>query len=175
MSRKSIAGVFRAFAGRMASWLLVATPLLVAESSAAEPAPNKTAATPAAAKDCPRWLGSKAGLGDELLSPWTPVRVSGGTVTVWGRNYTFGTLPLPASVTAREKNSWPRRSRSPGLRGAERSPGPRTRFVRINARRPSACWLCAATRSNSSARVRRGLSTTAWFARTFGCCPKPTK
>lgn len=107
MSRKSIAGVFRAFAGRMASWLLVATPLLVAESSAAEPAPNKTAATSAAAKDCPRWLGSKAGLGDELLSPWTPVRVSGGTVTVWGRNYTFGTLPLPASVTARE--------RTPGL------------------------------------------------------------
>ena len=68
---------------------------------------NNTAVPPAAAKDRPPWLGSRAGLGEEVLSPWTPVRVSGGTVTVWGRNYTFGTLPLPASVMARE--------RTPGL------------------------------------------------------------
>ena len=57
MSRKSIAGVFRAFAGRMASWLLVATPLLVAESSAAEPAPNKTAATLSRRKGLPAVVG----------------------------------------------------------------------------------------------------------------------
>ena len=103
MSRKSIAVVFRAFTECMASWLLVVAPFIVAQSSAAEPAPDNTAAPPAAAEDRPSWLGSKAGLGDEVLSPWTPVRASGCTVAVWGRSYTFGTLLLPASVTAREK------------------------------------------------------------------------
>ena len=103
MSRKLIAVVFRVLAECLASWLLVATALVAAESSAAQAASDETAASPAAAQDRPPWLGSKAGLGEEVLPPWTPVGASGGTVAVWGRSYTFGGLPLPVSVTARDK------------------------------------------------------------------------
>jgi hypothetical protein len=75
---------------------LLLMPLAVPNAAGAETPPGT-------AQDRPAWLGSKAGLGEEVLPPWTPVRVSGSTVAVWGRSYRFGTLPLPASVTAREK------------------------------------------------------------------------
>jgi len=58
------------------------------------------AATPQTAK--PEWMGSKAGISDEVLPPWTPVTVSGNTVNVWGRSYRFSGLPMPDSVVARE-------------------------------------------------------------------------
>ncbi len=55
------------------------------------------AAEPAAK---PAWLGSRAGVSDEVLAPWEPVAVSGSEVKVWGRTYGFRELPLPASVVA---------------------------------------------------------------------------
>ncbi len=72
------------------------------------PAPACEAAQPAAidAKTQtpaePDWLGSKAGVGEEVLPPWTPVEVSGSKVAVWGRAYQYAGLPFPVSVTARE-------------------------------------------------------------------------
>lgn len=47
----------------------------------------------------PPWLGNRAGISDELLAPWTPVEVKDTTISVWGRSYSFGPLPLPAEVT----------------------------------------------------------------------------
>jgi hypothetical protein len=46
----------------------------------------------------PVWLGSKAGISDEVLAPWTPLRVNGTKVMPWGRTYEFGYLPFPRSV-----------------------------------------------------------------------------
>lgn len=40
------------------------------------------------------FLKSKAGLDRSVPSPWTPVKVSGKTVSVWGREYTFGSGPF---------------------------------------------------------------------------------
>ena len=50
----------------------------------------------------PVWAGSRAGVSDEVLPPWKPVEVAGGKVSVWGRTYGFGGLPLPASVKTRD-------------------------------------------------------------------------
>lgn len=49
----------------------------------------------------PAWLGSKAGISDEVLPPWTPLKVSGNQVMPWGRTYAFGKLPFPSSVITR--------------------------------------------------------------------------
>ena len=68
-------------------------------SVSAEPAPASEASKPAAT---PEWLGSRAGISDEVLPPWTPVEVSGGKVSVWGRTYGLRDLPLPASVVTRD-------------------------------------------------------------------------
>lgn len=46
----------------------------------------------------PAWLGSKAGLSDEVLAPWTALKVSGNKVMPWGRTYGFSRLPFPSSV-----------------------------------------------------------------------------
>jgi hypothetical protein len=52
----------------------------------------------------PAWLGSKAGISDEVLAPWTPLRVSGNKVMPWGRTYGFSALPFPSSaITAGEE------------------------------------------------------------------------
>lgn len=50
----------------------------------------------------PDWLGSRAGISDAVLPPWTPVEASGGEVSVYGRTYCFQALPVPASVVARK-------------------------------------------------------------------------
>ncbi len=50
----------------------------------------------------PVWLGSRAGISDEVLSPWEPVQVAGRQVVVWGRAYQFGDLPFPRSVVSRQ-------------------------------------------------------------------------
>jgi hypothetical protein len=49
----------------------------------------------------PSWLGSTAGLSEEVLAPWTPLRVSGNKVMPWGRTYGFSRLPFPSSVITR--------------------------------------------------------------------------
>jgi len=48
----------------------------------------------------PDWLGSREGVTDEVLPPWTPVEVDGSTVKVWGREYGFDTMPFPKEVQA---------------------------------------------------------------------------
>jgi len=50
----------------------------------------------------PVWLGSRAGISDEVLPPWTPVRATGQQVACWGRTYKWGALPFPASVLTRQ-------------------------------------------------------------------------
>jgi hypothetical protein len=59
---------------------------------------------PASAKqpDKPAWIGSTAGVSDEVLPPWTPVAASGNVVSVWGRTHKFGSLPFPTSIVTRE-------------------------------------------------------------------------
>ncbi|MCM8769665.1 MAG: DUF6067 family protein, partial [Candidatus Omnitrophica bacterium] len=44
------------------------------------------------------WLGSGIGKTDDVLPPWTPMKVIGRTVECWGRQYTFNGLGLPESV-----------------------------------------------------------------------------
>jgi hypothetical protein len=46
----------------------------------------------------PAWLGNREGLSDEVLAPWTPLKVAGGSVMPWGRTYTWGALPFPGQV-----------------------------------------------------------------------------
>ncbi|MGQ9731093.1 MAG: glycoside hydrolase domain-containing protein [Candidatus Zipacnadales bacterium] len=55
--------------------------------------------TPWRLPDKPAWLGSQEGLSDKVLPPWTPIKVQGRTVKVWGRTYEFEGLPLPSAVT----------------------------------------------------------------------------
>lgn len=39
--------------------------------------------------DIAAWKGNQLGREDKVLPPWTPVRVQGGTVSVWDREYDF--------------------------------------------------------------------------------------
>jgi len=56
--------------------------------------------------DRPAWLGSKAGLTESVLPPYTPVQVGedSGAVSlgVWGRTYRLGSRPLPEQISSRE-------------------------------------------------------------------------
>jgi hypothetical protein len=51
------------------------------------------------------WIGSREGISDGILQPWTPLSVerSGGIVRVccWGRTYEFGSQPFPRAVVTR--------------------------------------------------------------------------
>ncbi|MEI6500395.1 MAG: glycoside hydrolase domain-containing protein, partial [Armatimonadota bacterium] len=49
----------------------------------------------------PAWLDSRAGISDEVLSPWTALKASGNKVSPWGRTYGFGPLPFPSSVISK--------------------------------------------------------------------------
>ncbi|MEN6643035.1 MAG: glycoside hydrolase domain-containing protein [Armatimonadia bacterium] len=49
----------------------------------------------------PTWLDSSAGVTDEVLPPWTALKAAGSKVSPWGRTYSFGPLPFPASVVTR--------------------------------------------------------------------------
>jgi hypothetical protein len=60
--------------------------------------PARSAELPAA----PPWQGNRVGISDEVLPPWTPITVTGDTLSLWGRTYRFGVLPLPASAVARD-------------------------------------------------------------------------
>jgi len=78
--------------------VLATFPAARAADAAAKP-PAK-AAPAAIAK--PPWPGSKVGITEEVLPPWTPVEAAGDRVSVWGRGYRFGGLPFPAAITARD-------------------------------------------------------------------------
>ncbi len=47
-----------------------------------------------------RWLDSSAGIDDEVVAPYTPLKVSGRTVWCLGRAVRFGADGLPASIKA---------------------------------------------------------------------------
>jgi hypothetical protein len=81
---------------RTALWLFVAILFLLAGS------PMVRAEGPAAKPAAPWWLGSKAGLSREVLTPWTPVEAAGATAKVWGRTYAFGATALPDTVVTRD-------------------------------------------------------------------------
>lgn len=53
--------------------------------------------------DTPKWLNSRQGITDRLLPPWTPVRLNGNRISVWGRDYTFDGTPFPSSVKALDR------------------------------------------------------------------------
>ena len=76
----------------------------VVRAVALDRAGNEVAAAeaPLTRPDTPAWLGSKEGLSDRVLPPWTPVRADGRTVRVWGREYGFDGLPLPTRVVTRD-------------------------------------------------------------------------
>ena len=56
----------------------------------------------------PAWLGSREGISDNVLSPWTPVVVKRDrqsvTASVWDRAYTFDGLPFPSAIASGGKN-----------------------------------------------------------------------
>ncbi|MEM2263484.1 MAG: DUF6067 family protein [Candidatus Bathyarchaeia archaeon] len=50
----------------------------------------------------PWWLGSKEGISEKVLPPWTPLAVKRGRslveISCWGRTYRFGNQPFPNDV-----------------------------------------------------------------------------
>jgi len=65
---------------------------MIAEGSARFDIPQK-----------PVWWGNKLGISDEVLPPWTPVKVSGSTVSVWARDYRFANGPFPSQIVTKGK------------------------------------------------------------------------
>lgn len=63
--------------------------------------------TPMNASDTPKpkWLGSKEGISDRVLPPWTPVEVVQERgklqLKVWGRTYEFHDSPFPSQIETR--------------------------------------------------------------------------
>jgi len=51
----------------------------------------------------PEWLGNKLGISDKVPPPWSPVKVKGKSVFVWGREYQFGKLPFPSQIVNQGK------------------------------------------------------------------------
>ncbi len=53
----------------------------------------------------PEWVGSKAGISDKVLAPWTPLKIkqtkASISISPWGRSYVFGGSPFPIAVTAK--------------------------------------------------------------------------
>ena len=46
----------------------------------------------------PVWWGNKLGISDTPPPPWGPVKASGNTVSVWGREYKFADSPFPSRI-----------------------------------------------------------------------------
>ena len=48
------------------------------------------------------WVGSRAGISNEVLAPWTPIQVEtvGKDVLIrpWGRLYGFNSMPFPSKI-----------------------------------------------------------------------------
>jgi len=47
-----------------------------------------------------RWLNSQLAADDSVVAPYTPLRVSGSTVSLLGRSFTFGADGMPASIVS---------------------------------------------------------------------------
>lgn len=55
----------------------------------------------------PTWLGSKEGITDKVLSPWTPLAVKEGKtviVSCWGRTYEFGSEPFLSKIVTAKRS-----------------------------------------------------------------------
>lgn len=50
-----------------------------------------------------KWHGSKAGISDKVLPPWTAIETTGKSVKCWGREYSFDDFPLPARIVSQGK------------------------------------------------------------------------
>lgn len=53
----------------------------------------------------PSWLGSKEGITDKVLPPWTPIRVEQGkviSVKTWGHSYEFADQPLLDGIVTKD-------------------------------------------------------------------------
>ncbi len=48
----------------------------------------------------PPWWGCKAGVSDKVMPEWTPLKVSGSTVSLWGREISFSALGLPEKIVS---------------------------------------------------------------------------
>ena len=49
----------------------------------------------------PSWLNNSIGKSDEVPPPWTPIKINGETIQVWGRSYDFhGAVALPSSIVS---------------------------------------------------------------------------
>ncbi|MBD3292034.1 MAG: hypothetical protein GF393_03860, partial [Armatimonadia bacterium] len=51
----------------------------------------------------PDWVGSDVGRSSEIPDLWSPVRVEGAAVRLWGREYDFGRGPLLSELTTRDE------------------------------------------------------------------------
>lgn len=51
----------------------------------------------------PKWLGSQAGMTEEVLPPWTPIEVEGTTIKPWGREYVYADRPFPKAIVTRKE------------------------------------------------------------------------
>ena len=54
------------------------------------------------------WRDSKEGITDEVLAPWTPIRVerrggNGIQIEMWGRTYYFEGFPFPVQITTKDR------------------------------------------------------------------------
>jgi len=52
----------------------------------------------------PEWLGNRIGVSDQVIAPWTPLRVESGLIRCWGREYVFGDAPLPRRLVTRGRS-----------------------------------------------------------------------
>ncbi|MBI4027066.1 MAG: hypothetical protein HY360_18925 [Verrucomicrobia bacterium] len=56
----------------------------------------------------PRWLGSTEGKGNQVLPPWTPVKVNQRrdalTIGTWGRSYEFSANPFPSRIESKGRD-----------------------------------------------------------------------
>ncbi|MCD6219320.1 hypothetical protein J7K43_02915 [Candidatus Calescamantes bacterium] len=49
----------------------------------------------------PIWLGNKIGISEKVPSPWIPIKVSGSSISCWGRRYEFNNLPFPSKIVTK--------------------------------------------------------------------------
>jgi len=56
------------------------------------------AQTAGRAAEPPPWEGSQAGIGEEVLPPWTPLDAEGTEARVWGRMVRWADAPFPAEI-----------------------------------------------------------------------------
>jgi hypothetical protein len=52
----------------------------------------------------PEWMGNRIGVSDQVIPPWTPLRVDEASVRCWGREYFFGEAPLPQRLVTRARS-----------------------------------------------------------------------